>query len=323
MRCQRVFVLGWALLVIGSACTHDYDALREEPGPDIRAGQGGRSGAGGTSGSGGAGASGTGGTAGSAGAGGAGEGGGGAGGGAGACEPCEELSAPAMELGLVSCCRGLARDECGLAVDDGAQCLSRDVAGEDDTSCPPVGPIGMRHEGCCRADARCGARFDMLGLGCVAREDIPDVIAPNADAMPCQLPCAQDADCTGVPDVTAICVPKRDMTAERYCAVQCQRDADCAAGLVCALSPDAMNDRLVLYCQPPVGDRETAEECAMSNQCVHASCLRLDGESSGHCSQPCEDDSDCPASREFCVLTSLDFGADTPFEFDACSTRDN
>ena len=240
------------------------------------------------------------------------------------CEPCDEPSDAAMELGLVSCCHGGRRDQCGLAVDDGETCFALDVVGEEDASCPPVGPMGARHDGCCRVDGRCGARFEMLGLGASSRR-LPDAIAPRADAIACEFACAEDVDCAGAPGVTTVCIPHRLQADDRHCAIECQRDEDCADGLVCALSPDVAKDRLVAFCQEPDGDREPNEDCTAANQCVHGACLQLTGQATAQCSEFCESDMECPEDRPFCVGSSIGrpSGEGDPIDFDVCSTRDN
>jgi hypothetical protein len=324
-------LLACGVLVLG-ACTHDLDALQDTELPDIRdggdSGAGGVSGTSGTGGSGGGGSGGTGGGSGDSGAGGD-SGIGGAGGTAGTgdmCEPCDALSEEAMGAGLVSCCRGVRNGTCGIAVseDDDAACFARDVRGEASATCPAVGPAGNRRDGCCRPDGRCGAQFEALGLGCVAREDIPDVFAPRAEAIACRLPCEQDVDCAGVPDATTVCVPERMQPAMRYCALECQRDADCGGDFVCALSPDVAQNRLLAFCQPPYGDREPNEVCAAANQCVHGVCLQLEGQPDATCSQFCEVDAECPESLPFCVGSQIGRpdGTGTPISFKVCSAED-
>jgi len=329
-------LLAWVVLVLaGSACKHDYGALNDPIAPDIFDG-GGDSGESGSSGAGGTGGSGSGGQSGTGGSGSGGESGtggdsgvsgaGGAGGATDMCEPCDALSEEAMSVGLASCCRGLRNATCGIGVseaDDGA-CFPRDVPGEADATCPAVGPAGNRRDGCCRPDGRCGAQFEALGLGCVAREDIPELIAPRAEAIACRLPCEADVDCAGVPDVTTVCVPARAQPAMRYCAVECQRDNDCGAEQVCALSPDVAQDRLLAFCQPPYGDREPNEICSNANQCVHGVCLQLVGQADATCSQFCEVADECPESLPFCVKSQIARPSrmGDPIPFNVCSARD-
>jgi hypothetical protein len=164
-----------------------------------------------------------------------------------------------------------------------------------------------------------------LGLGCVAREDVPAIIAPNAEPVSCQAPCEQDVDCEGLPDVATLCVPHRQRPDDRYCAMQCQRDGACAEGLVCALSPDVARDRLSAFCQLPYGDRDPNEVCTAANQCIHGVCLQLEGEPAANCSQFCETNADCPADRRFCVTSSIarPSGSGTAIDFKVCSTRDD
>ena len=123
--------------------------------------------------------------------------------------------------------------------------------------------------------------------------------------MPCELACTEDDDCSGVPDVSTLCVPKRQQPDERYCALECKRDGNCADGLLCALSPDAEQDRLAAFCQAPYGDRASDAVCTAANQCPHGVCLVLKNETEAHCSQFCETDDDCPDGRPFCVLSSI------------------
>jgi hypothetical protein len=329
-----------AVVVLGlcaSACKHDYDALQDQTAPGIRdggdSGTGGDSGASGSSGAGGAGSGGTGGSGSGGDSGAGGDSGvddaGGAGGAGGApdmCEPCDALSEEAMSAGLASCCRGLRDGTCGIAVSeaDGAACFARDVPGEAHASCPAVGPASNRRDGCCRPDGRCGAQFEALGLGCLAREDIPEAIAPLADAIACRSPCEADVDCAGVPDVTTVCVPERAQPAMRYCALECQRDDDCGPEQVCALSPDAAQDRLLAFCQPPYGDREPNEICSNANQCVHGVCLQLVGQEDATCSLFCEVDDECPSDLPFCVRSQIARPSRTgePIPFNVCSARD-
>lgn len=336
---SQVWLTALLPLVLGSsACKHDLDALQDEYVPDIRAGHGGSSGSGGSGGSSGSGSggdsgaggdSGEGGSGGSSGTGGSSGGTGGTGGTAGAaedaCEPCDPLSDPAMELGFASCCRGLRNATCGIAVseDSDAACFGRDVRGEPDASCPAAGPAGNRRDGCCRPDGRCGVELTGLGLGCLAREDLPASIA-DADAIACRLPCEQDSECEGVPDVDTVCVPDRSDPDTRYCAVQCQRDEDCGPEQVCALSPDAAQDRLVAFCQEPYGDRESGEVCSNANQCVHGVCLKLQGQADATCSQFCEVDNECPDGQAFCVGSRIGrpSGMGDPIAFDVCSMED-
>ncbi len=296
-----LLVAGFACFagLAGLSCKHDYDALQHGNGTAIDdSGVGGQSGRD-------AGDSGEGGTGGSI----------------GACAPCDPPSEAAQELGLEACCRGADRTECGLALGTGTACFSRDAVGAVDSQCPAVGTAGERRDGCCRPDGHCGASFEGIGLGCVAREDIPNAFAPLAEPIACQLECAADSDCTDPSGEEALCVPRRNRPDMRVCAPSCKRDQDCASGLVCALGPDEDFDRLVAFCQMPVGDVEPTEFCSSAEQCVHGVCLRPSGEADALCSQFCRAEGDCPAAFDQCISSTIarPSGEGTPHSFSVCS----
>jgi hypothetical protein len=306
MRAQLAIAACLVLL----ACKHDYDALQRDLHTDIRdaGGSGGRSGSGGSGGSG---------------AGGGGGSGGSRDGGEplGACAPCDELSDGALELGLVACCYGPGDSQCGLALGEDTQCHPRDVAGIPSETCPDFGPASARRAGCCRADSRCGVMFEGVGLGCVAREDIPMSIAPLVEPIACRHECVEDSDCDGVPGVTAVCVPDRDQRDQRFCAERCDHDGDCASGLVCGLSPDLLEDRLVAFCQEPFGEIEPPDPCDRPEDCEHRICILNNVTMQTSCSHFCRAAADCADGYNRCVSADINRPSQTgtPHRFSVCT----
>ena len=97
------------------------------------------------------------------------------------CEPCDPLSAGAMQVGLRSCCRGITNDECGLTFARGAALPQPHGSGQARPGRGPAMVGGMQLAGCCRPDGRCGVVAAQLGLGCVARDELPRALGGSVD----------------------------------------------------------------------------------------------------------------------------------------------
>lgn len=215
------------------------------------------------------------------------------------CEPCDRLSAAATQVGLRSCCRGTTNEECGLTFGEGAVCLNRMVPGKSDPDCSAMMVGGMQLAGCCRPDGRCGVVAAPLGLGCLARDELPRAIGGSAEPVFCNAECATDGDCEGTP-TTNRCSENDDRSA-RYCAVECARDRDCPRGLICALTNDVEMDRVLAVCRPPVGDQVFGEFCSAATDCVSGVCLMIE-QQEPYCSRLCRNPTDCP---EVCFESTI------------------
>jgi hypothetical protein len=321
-------VAAWStVLLVGfvlSACTHDLDKLRSARSSDLRdAGDAGRSGVGGRepADDGGAGSAG----AGRGGSGGAGRDGGSEGGTGGsepppdACEPCPDLSSSAMQLELRSCCRGVGGNECGLTFGAGTLCLAGSVPGQADSACSGVTAGGMRLDGCCRPDGRCGLDASSTGLGCVAREVISEHLGSGAaTAVACRYECETDAECNVVPG--GFVCGEDPAGGDRFCANECARDRDCPAELeqVCAFANDFAMNRVLAICRPGVGDVLPNGTCAAAEDCVHGVCLTVEN-GEPYCTEFCRTSADCADDRPTCFDSNIarpDGG--TPQEFSIC-----
>jgi hypothetical protein len=241
-----------------------------------------------------------------AGDGGSGEGGALPGTSAGACEPCDAVTDAGVALGLRSCCRGAGNSECGLTFGQGGLCLPRMVPGAPSTECPAMrqGPANL--DGCCRPDARCGLSGTMFDLGCVARDEIfPALGLPRAEAIPCEYECATDADC-GVSGAGFVCTedPKDAKHMRRICAKSCQRDPACLKGQICGLGNDLAMDRVLEFCQAPIGTVAPGEYCSAAQDCIHGVCLNFQGMDKV-CSQLCLNKADCPVAQKNCDALSI------------------
>jgi hypothetical protein len=291
--------LGFAcVLALVAGCTHDLKALRSkydtggvrDSGAQSHLGDGGGSGpdagtagGGGSSGTGGKGALSP-----------------------SACEPCADLPDAGAGVQLRTCCRGTGNKECGLTFGQGNLCLPRMSPGQMNSVCPAVHQAGMMLDGCCKPDARCGLDATGLGLGCVAREEILlQLGAAKADAVACQYDCATDADCASAPGGFVCTEDPADATHKhRICVNDCQRDQDCIKGHVCALGRDVAMDRMIAFCQPPVGKAQPGAYCSGAQDCVNAVCLTLAG-MPGFCTELCANDPDCPAERANCFVSTI------------------
>jgi DNA-binding beta-propeller fold protein YncE len=89
---------------------------------------------------------------------------------------CSQLGDTATFLGVGQCCT--SKGECGAAL--GGQCEARDQHGSADRACASERVAGIRADGCCRTDNRCGVDLSTLGMGCVAREEAPSVSLKGA-----------------------------------------------------------------------------------------------------------------------------------------------
>jgi hypothetical protein len=291
IRCALV-----ALLLAPAACRHDLDKLRSGEEPGFRDNDGGRGG------------SGSGGRAASR------DGGGGSGGEESdaamppieeACEPCPELTAQAMQLGLRSCCRGLAAAECGLTFGVGNLCLPRDTPGQPDAECTAITTSGMRLGGCCRPDGRCGVMAGPTGLGCVGRDQVLAGMGSESSApISCRYECENDDECDVLPG-GFICA-EHPQGGDRFCADRCARDRDCSAelGHVCAFANDIAMDRIVAICRDRVGELEPGETCATAEDCAHGVCVRVEG-GTPYCSQLCNTPVDCPMGQRTCEPSNI------------------
>jgi hypothetical protein len=301
-RCRVVAGAALVSLLALAACKHDLDKLRAGRTASIRDA--------GTSGSGGGAAGGNAGRAGSAGADGgpvdAGDDSGAAGGDpADVCQPsCPEVeSGGALELR--SCCRGVGGRECGLTFGAGAVCLPMAVPGQADSMCTGVTVGGMRFQGCCRPDGRCGLEAGATGLGCVAREFISEQLGDGtAEPVACHYQCEADEDCNGVPG-GFVCAEDASGD-ERFCANDCSRDRDCPAefGQVCGFSNDFAMNRVLAICRPPVGDVEPGEACTAAEDCVHGVCLMVTGREP-YCTDFCRSNADCVPARPTCFTSNI------------------
>jgi hypothetical protein len=290
MRACKGARLGMLLLLVAvAACKHDLDKLRSGRSAGLR--DGGTGGAGAGSGAAGD-ADNEGGTGGSAPA-------------TDACEPCEELSSTAMQLELRSCCRGVAGSECGLTFGAGTLCLAGSVPGQPDSVCDGASAGGMRLEGCCRPDGRCGLDARGTGLGCVAREIISEHLGDgSAEAVPCRYECENDAECNVVSG-GLVCAEDPGGGA-RYCANDCARDADCAREfeLVCAFANDLAMNRVLAICRSGVGDVEPGDPCTAAGDCVHGVCLAVTNQEP-YCTEFCRTNADCADDRPTCFSSNI------------------
>jgi hypothetical protein len=144
-------------------------------------------------------------------------------------------------------------------------------------------------------------------LGCVARDEIlPALGAPRADPMPCVYDCKTDDDCSAKVSGGFVCgEDSKDTTRmHRICLNDCLRDQDCFKGQACTLGNDIAMDRIIAFCQAPVGSAAVGERCTSPKDCAQGICLQYEGVDS-FCTQLCRTDADCAASRPKCFLSSI------------------
>ncbi len=222
-----------------------------------------------------------------------------------ACEPCPDQPDAGAALGLRACCRGTDGSECGLTFGMGQLCLQRMAPGQPSNACPSMGQGALSLDGCCRPDDRCGLDATGVELGCVAREEIlVQIGAPRADPMACQYTCQTDDDCASATGFVCAEDPKDSTHKRRICVKQCLRDQDCVKGLVCALGNDVAMDRVLAFCQPPVGNVAPGAYCSAAQDCVNGVCLQLQG-MDPFCTQLCRNPADCPSGRNTCFASSI------------------
>ena len=225
---------------------------------------------------------------------------------AAACEPCDELSAAAMAAGLRSCCRGLRGDACGLTTTSSALCLPRAVPGQSNPDCPGLQSTpGLA--GCCRPDGRCGLTASALGLGCVARDEIPASIAGKSlEPIACDYTCEQDDECSVLPG-GRVCAEDPQDGSRRICADDCEHDAECPRDQVCALANDVGMDRVLAFCQAPLSDRMPGDTCSRAEDCAQGLCL-MDVQV---CTALCTGPSDCPPALPRCLKGAINVPSGT------------
>ncbi len=292
------------LLALG--CSHDLAALKRGKG-------GSGSGESGTSAAGAGGAGGASGTS-AAGAGGAGSGGqsstdGGPAGTGGALDSCQPCVAAALDAGsavpLEPCCTGTRKAVCGVSFDRGLRCYERNVPGSTDTTCPEVTRGGTVLAGCCRVDSQCGV--DIVGLGCVARADVPAALGGPLTPRSCLPVCKDDAYCQKFSD--AYLCAQNPADGARFCALSCQHDPNCAgtAGNVCVLQNNTLANRVDAICRKPIGTGAQNDPCASPNDCIHGACAtdKKAVPPRNFCTQLCGSDADCVGTFNACLQSSI------------------
>lgn len=230
---------------------------------------------------------------------------------AGALSSCAPCSEPPMVSGSAvmghACCAGTHGSVCGAAFATGQRCYERDVPGSVDTLCPDAKHAGKTFAGCCRADAQCGVTIDVLGLGCMARADVPPVLGGPLAARACVPLCKSDTDCMAFSDAYICTESAKDKT--RFCALSCQRDKDCAgqAGTVCAIQNNIAENRVDAYCRKPFGQGAQGDPCSKPEDCMHGTCAvdRTVTPSRQFCTQLCGGDLDCIGGNTMCQTTSI------------------
>lgn len=301
-----------ALLVAGFGCQHDLTALQtdlDDNGPNLRKD---------------AGASGSSGSSGAGGNGGSHDGTGGSDVQQMSGDPClmscDDPSTEAMNAGLMDCCYGIRKDKCGLNFGKDKVCLPPAAPGRPDDTCPGARKGAMQFAGCCRPDARCGFQADALGLGCVARDDLPTTLVGAAiTSMPCDFPCMGDAQCS-VAGSTYKCGPNPIADGPAHICVQtCERDADCPRDQVCALTNDKSENRVLAFCQAQLTDKAPGEVCSSADECAQGVCLM----NATVCTQLCKFQSDCPSERPICYKAPIERpDGGMAQEFGACVPKD-
>lgn len=99
-----------------------------------------------------------------------------------------------MGYGPMGCC--VDGNKCGVTQEmlfGTGFCAEQGQVGEPDTECPDeaadiMGLITVNLVGCCRSDNKCGVDLDLIGVGCVEREEasmiqIMGMSLPNADTI--------------------------------------------------------------------------------------------------------------------------------------------
>jgi hypothetical protein len=177
------------------------------------------------------------------------------------------------------------------------------IPGHPDAACAAASSGDMRLEGCCRPDGRCGLAGSALGLGCVAKDELPASLGGSSEPVYCTYECEADTDCNEVlPGLRCVENAARD---GRYCASECERNQDCARkGEVCAFANDVGMDRVLAICREPVGDAEPGDFCSAATDCVHGVCLRV-GTAPAYCSQLCKNRPDCPTESSGCIRSNI------------------
>ena len=222
-----------------------------------------------------------------------------------ACAPCPDLpEPPALADGAVEfslCCTGNRDLVCGLRINDGARCFPRDAPGLEGVGCPDVTRLGRRLAGCCRPEGQCGVALGDFDLGCIARQDLPPLLGAPLEPVACEIPCGGDADCAPLGG-GLICTEVEE--AVRRCVRSCDRDGDCAQGEVCGLRNNLIDDRVDVYCQPPIGAQPVDQFCSAAAQCTHGVCART-SDNRQFCSRPCRTTTDCFESKPACIPSPI------------------
>lgn len=226
--------------------------------------------------------------------------------GAGRCEPCPELPDAGPDIALRSCCLGVTGDQCGLTSGLGMLCLARNVPGQPNSACPGARFAGNMIEGCCRADGRCGVSATSLELGCVARDEVLPVLGiARGEAVACSYTCNADSDCASAPGFVCAEDPSDPSQTRHICVKSCQRDQNCAKTEVCGLRNDHANDRVLAFCQAPIGSGLFGDTCGLPTDCGHGICLMYkSGDKPSACGQLCQTDNDCPTDVH-CVTVGI------------------
>lgn len=90
-----------------------------------------------------------------------------------------------------------------------------------------------------------------------------------------------------------------------FCALGCDRDADCAAGTTCSGSSNEDANRVDLTCGPPRGSTAYGAACTTPNDCIGGSCITFGA--STLCTPFCASSADCPAASPWKNCSALTF----------------
>jgi hypothetical protein len=225
------------------------------------------------------------------------------------CQPCEPANGLSELVTPEACCTGAKDAQCGVSLSAAGRCFARNSPGLSDTTCPDLMRAGARFAGCCRFDEQCGVSVDALGLGCLARDEVPVLLGGPLAARACVPTCDGDRACATLLDVS-VCVEDATHRPEaRYCGYSCKSDKDCAAlpGTVCGIQQNKTDQRIDAVCRKAFGPGLLGDACVTTTDCAHGVCLDAPG--ARYCSQLCRTDLDCEGIGTQCKISTIQLPA--------------
>ncbi|MBU1429707.1 hypothetical protein KKF91_04000, partial [Myxococcota bacterium] len=194
---------------------------------------------------------------------------------------CDDLACPAplgceIRAGRSVCVK--ARADCRANADciNNEQCalLPPRYEGDLGARCYPLNPVGAA------VGEACGGEIACANAMCLARVGHCSGLCVDTD-------CPEGMACSLVPFFVA----QGESVDLGLCFHACQRDDDCAAGLLCQYGWRADQGAIIGVCDGPYGPEPTGGDCAAG--CDHGLCYADGGV--GYCTQGCTTALDCPS----------------------------